>query len=137
MIELKVSGLAELSKALNTASDRLPKEVTDAVAEVLKSLIQAAPASAMATLPVRGGLARRVAASRFTLTRRGSGVRLTVSNAYDIKGMDRGVVHHPVYGRGSVTQRVPAGWWTKPAKAAEPKVVQKAAAATDKVVKKI
>jgi hypothetical protein len=114
MIEIHVTGLEELSKACHTAADELPNEIVDGIDQGLTPLIQAARASAMATLPVSGGLAARVAASRFTKTRRGTSVRVQVSNAYNIDAMDKGVVHHPVYGHGMVTQSVPAGWWTDP-----------------------
>jgi hypothetical protein len=77
--------------------------------------------SAATVLPQRGGLADRVAKSRMTTRRRAGrnpGISIQAKGMPQLRAMDRGVVRHPVYGRGPwVTQRITPGWFTDPMEA--------------------
>ena len=97
-------------------SNELMRGLTRAVAP-MRSAIRA---SALSTLPSRGGLAGRIARSRITTRRRTggrtAGVSLVTSSEHSIRQMDRGILKHPVFGNKEVwvTQRVNSDWWSRP-----------------------
>jgi hypothetical protein len=128
VIEIKgAEQLATLSKRLKAAGDKeLQRELSRGITQAMKPVPAAARASALKTLPSRGGLAQRVAKSQMRTVRRAgpriAGVRLQAKNSYGLGMLDRGINHHPVYGNRKVwvRQAVTPGWWTDPTEAAAP-----------------
>lgn len=126
MGEFKVEGanqLANLAKALKqTGQKDLRRDLSRALNRSTSKAKTAARASARSTLPKRGGLAERVARSRFTTSVRSTGkfpsVQFVAKGSSNIAAMDYGRVRHPVYGTDTwVQQRVFPGWWRRPMKA--------------------
>jgi hypothetical protein len=75
-------------------------------------------------LPRRGGLAERVAKSKFKHDIKRHSGRVTLEFTAESQGgfnlalIDRGVVTHPVFGHSPwITQTVPAGWFSEPIEA--------------------
>jgi hypothetical protein len=133
---------ARLAKALKEGPEDLQREFSKAVSKATAPLKTAARESARQTLPRRGGLADRVARSRFATRRstgRRAGVRVTVSSPDALGQLDRGVVRHPVFGNRNVwvTQSITPGWWTKPTDQVGPEVQRALLAAMDEVGKKL
>jgi hypothetical protein len=132
--------LARLSKQLKEAGNKdLQRELSRAINQALKPLKTDLQASARTTLPRRGGLAARVAASKFRTRRSRQGLRLQAVSGDSIQRIDKGAVRHPVFGNRGVwvIQRVTAGWWTGPVEAAAPKVRQELELAMRQVAHRI
>lgn len=100
---------------------------------------------ALATLPSRGGLAKRVSKSPQRITARAGSTTATVavivpgkSKGSGAAAADRGTIRKPVFNRTNadgkrifVTQNVPSNWFTGPATEAAPKVVADAVKAIE------
>jgi hypothetical protein len=105
---LKEFGAKDLRNELNRGATRSVRPVR---AEVRRA--------ARVRLPKRGGLAKRVAASKITTRRvytgRSAGVSLRVTSNYHIGTMNRGIVRHPVFGNEDTwtTQIINRGWWNE------------------------
>lgn len=146
-INISVTGaekLLRLATAIRKSGDQnLSKELNKALQRASKPLKRSARQGALQILPYRGGLAERVARSRFTsrVTKRGRGAGLRIiGNGQDnLARMDDGSVRHPVYGnRGKwVTQRITPGWFTKPLTLDAPKVSAELNGAIDAVAAKL
>src|SRR4249919_2349147 len=89
---------AKLAADLRAASTTLQRDMLTAIERSVEPLQQDIPASARRTLPRRGGLAAKVAASSITIRRGRGGIQVLTSNGYQIKTMDAGTVRHPVFG---------------------------------------
>lgn len=95
----------ELYKGINDATLLLKEELA---------------ASALNTLPHRGGLGRVISESRITISKRSvgktAGIRVKASSGHDIGAIDRGRVRHPLFGDKShwYEQAVKPGWWSTP-----------------------
>lgn len=117
-----------VARALREAGDKeLRAELYKAINRRVKPLSQDAKRNAAASLPQSGGLAARVARTRITARRRtgrNPGLSLVAQrNAVkDPRRIDRGMVRHPVFGRGSVLQRVEPGWFSEPMLRGAPRV---------------
>jgi hypothetical protein len=123
-VTVRASGAAELralSRDLKAAGRKdLRKELFAGLNRGTKPLRADAKASALATLPSRGGFARRVAAANMTV--RGGGSRVTIvarpskgGGQFDPAGTDSGIVRHPTYGhQPTVAQHVTPAWFTRP-----------------------
>lgn len=125
-VDISVTGtekLVRLAAAIKASGDKdMQRGLTKAVRKSNRPMLRAARRGAIAILPYRGGLAERVASSRFTTrvstTGAGAGVRVTgVSRQRDqLDRMDeQGIVRHPTYGhRPWNNQKITPGWFTKP-----------------------
>lgn len=105
------------AKLRAAAAGDLQRELTAATVKASKPLVRAGRSSALENLPHTGGLNRRVASSRFTTSRRLSGVQIRVKGMDQLALTNRGQVKHPVYGRKVwVTQSIPQAkdWFFKP-----------------------
>lgn len=106
--DLKEAGAKDLKKELMKAGRALGKPIKAELAS-----------SARATLPQRGGLADLIAKARVRVSTRLTGPNVGVSfigklSGHDLKGIDLGLVRHPVYGRGTwVAQPITGGYWTR------------------------
>jgi hypothetical protein len=132
--------LVRLAKAISTAGDKeLGRKLTKALQQADKPLKKSARQGALQILPYRGGLAERVAKSRFTsrITKSGSGAGLTITGTGqdNLSRMDAGTVRHPVYGNRDqwVTQRIAPGWFTNPLTLDAPKVREELDKAIDEL----
>jgi hypothetical protein len=114
--------LRDLSRDLKAAGrNDLRKELFAGLNRSTKPLRAAAKASALDTLPSRGGLNRRVAAA--TMTVRGGGAKVTIvarpskrGGPFDPAQVNAGGVTHPTYGHAPTvtTQGFQPGWFTDP-----------------------
>lgn len=147
-VDLRVTGvdqLERLGRDLKAAGDKdLRKELLKAGREIGKPIKAEIAASALATLPRRGGLAAVIARARVRVSTRLSGRNVGVSiigklAGHDVKGIDEGLVRHPVYGRGTwVAQRITPGYWTKVFDGPAPDIARgKFLAAVDAVAAKL
>src|SRR5213596_1517886 len=84
---------------LRATAARLVPALSDSVADELKAVAQAAESRAASILPKRGGLAARVSAMTFRVTRKGLTTTLEIRSEVNLDRIDRGSVVHPVYGR--------------------------------------
>ena len=120
-----------LGRALKGADKTLKRELFSELRAAAKPAIEDARASALATLPNRGGLNALVASAsvgaRTRLAGRSPGVRIkaTGKQAKQLRQMDEsGTWRRPTFGRGPwVTQTyTPAkGWFTDPIENRKPK----------------
>lgn len=132
-MEVRVKGADELeriARRLKEAGNKnLRKELYRGLARAAKPTAAAGRRAALEELPKRGGLAKKIASSRYSTKTRAAGqkvgVRITAKgpkNAgggeIDIRSLNRGRLRHPVYARGDdrkkwtwVDQSVPPGWW--------------------------
>jgi hypothetical protein len=146
--------LARLGRALKDAGDKdLQRELRRAMQRGGKPLKDAARKGALERLPKRGGLAERVATSKFgvrtSTTGRGASVRVIGRSGYDLQGMDEGEIRHPVFGDPHVrvlagrrewkwvSQPVKPGWFSDAEEAAAPKVRDELVKAIDIVAAKL
>jgi hypothetical protein len=142
--------LAALDRALKKASERdLAKQLDKGVRRPLQELIPKLPASALATLPKRGGLAAQIAASKIGVRRynagRYPGVRLVARNAYGLARKDRGKLRHPVFADQSQTrdewtwvdQDIRPGWFSNVTEPERPRLARELEAAIDAVARQI
>ena len=142
-MDIRSTDLQKFSQNLNAAAREIDAEVERAIKEATRPLIAAARAEALRTLPSRGGLSRKVAASQFSSgavrTSGGVGYRVSARNKYNISSIDKGRVRHPVFGNRKVWARqgVNPGWFSEPAKAAEPRVNRAIRAAMERTVKRV
>jgi hypothetical protein len=151
MSERGAQQLAQLSRQLRAAGDReLQKELTRSITEALKPLRkEKLPQSATDHLPRRGGLNKRIAKSKYTISRRTSnrtqGLRLNAKYMYNLMLIDKGFVRHPAFKRRGeegrrvvwVTQRVEPGWFTKPMEDAQPDVQRRINEAMQEIADRI
>lgn len=145
-MDVRVSGADELEriarKLKETGNKDLRKELHRGLARAAKPMRAAGRRAALDELPARGGLAKKIAASRYSTKTRSTGkkvgVRVTAKgpkNAgggeIDIRSLNRGRLRHPVYARGDdrkkwtwVDQAVPPGWWEDAMQIAADEVVR-------------
>lgn len=132
--------LLRLSKALKAAGRTgLRKELHRSIRAAARPLIPKARAAALASLPQRGGLGKRVASSPMRaqfLTGRNPGVRIGVGKGRSAWATNHGEVQHPVFGnRGKwVSQRVDADWFDGTMRRNAPAVRPEVARAMDRVI---
>ena len=105
-----VDGRGALDGAITKAAEPLPERLR---------------ASALSTLPKRGGLAAAVAGSQMRVSAQSgaeAGARVTVDSRYNVAGMDAGRVVHPLFGdrRHWYTQQITPHWFTTPVEVAQP-----------------
>ncbi|MBM7788851.1 hypothetical protein [Tenggerimyces flavus] len=134
--------LEQFSKALRTAPKEIQREGYRALNSVTAPLKRDAKASALVTLPRRGGLAGKVAGSKFTTKRRGgqnASITIVAKGGVDIRAMDKGSLRHPVFGRMWlwVLQRVKSKWFTRPMEKGAPKVRRELVKAMRQISRKI
>lgn len=142
VVSIEIRGLNEVQKLardLAAASRRLMPDLADAAADSLKPLEPTIRRSAMDTLPTRGGLDRKIAASEIRIIKRRNVVRLEVRNAYALRSLDDGVLRHPVFGNRKkwVSQRVRPGWWTRPVTTAKPRIGREVQAKMQRIISRI
>lgn len=143
MIDLKVTGaddLSRLSIALKGADKSMKRELYRGLNRATKPLKADAQRAAAAKLPQSGGLAARVAKSRFsTRTRMGREVAVSITAKDSAAATtNRGFVVHPVFGRGSVRQAIDGGdWFTDAMRAGADEVRAEIVEAIDNVADQI
>jgi hypothetical protein len=131
-MELRIEGAENLSRLAVRLKDAgrndLRKELLASIRTATKPTIAEVRASALDTLPSRGGLAALIAASRMSTETRLSGkrvgVRLRARNARNIRRMDKGRLRHPLFGNEKhwFTQSIPSGWFSEPIEKAAPEI---------------
>lgn len=130
VVELSTRGtekLARLAAAIKQAGDKdLERELNRALRRAGRPLTRSARQGALQILPYRGGLAERVARSRFSSQVRGGRLTIVAAGRDNLGRMDDGSVRHPVFGvwrPGMPSQRITPGWFSKPLTLDAPKVV--------------
>ena len=115
-----LNALGAAFKAAGDEGKGLKRELLKEIRDETKPASEDVRRSAESLLPRRGGLAARVAGSRFsTSTRFGAntaGVRIVGKSGYNISRMNAGTLRHPVFGNRSawVTQSVRPHWFDQP-----------------------
>lgn len=143
MVSLQIKGaeqFGDLARSLRAAGDKdLKRELYRGLNRAAKPLKAEAKKSAAATLPKSGGLAARVAKSKFstrTRTGRDPGVSIVVTGT--ALSTDRGYVSHPVFGTGAwVRQSVKGGWFSNTMRRSAPVARREVIKAMDDVADKI
>lgn len=97
------------------------------------------PRSAKDKLPRRGGLAEKVAKSKYGTRTKGYSVMFQAVNPIDIRSIDEGSVRHPVFGQLNswVEQKVESGFWSDPIHKDEPIVMAKLNEVMNTTIKRI
>lgn len=121
LVEVRgVESLRELHLRLKEAGEGgLRRQLNKAIRAAAKPAIDAAKASASASLPRSGGLAGLIAGSKFaTVIKTGSqsaGVSIKAAAGHDIAALDQGSLRHLTWGHKPwVAQAVTPGWFTRP-----------------------
>lgn len=147
--DLRLSGVDQmerLGRDLKAAGEKdLKRELMRAGREIGKPVKAEIAASAAATLPQRGGLAALIAKARIRVSTRLSGRSVGVSfigkwSGHDLKGIDEGLVRHPVRGNPGrwVAQRITPGFWTKVFDTEAPRIAhEEFLKAVDEVARKL
>lgn len=138
MIEVNDHGtFKKVSTAMLREARQLPAEVVKELDEQADVLLRAIEQQAATILPKSGGLADAVSKGDMSVKRTKDGVTIVANSRYNLEGIDRGSVVHPVYGNKSVMvrQAVSAGFWSEPLKASEPAFEAAVERALDKLVK--
>lgn len=135
-----------LSKALRAAGGDLRRVYLASIRKATAPAKTAIPDSARAKLPRRGG-ANNYFADALKITTRTSlsgptaTVRIVASDPphHDIRGLNRGVLRHPVYGNRDVWRNTKVTPWffTEPCVALAPECRREIAAGTNKVLAEI
>lgn len=141
---------ARAAKALNELGDRgVRRAVYKGFRETARPLGEAARAGGAAAMPKRGGMSARIAAARIGQTNAttGSNPRIVVSLAtregYDLPGLNRGTLRHPVFGHRKTwrSQAVKAGAFTDAFEAQAPRaraaVIRQLEQVTAEAVRKV
>lgn len=121
--------LRQLGTALKGADKVIRKETLTSLKATTEPLGSAVKAEA-STLPGRGGLAAKVAATRVStkvrMSGRQAGVRIVGLGRLNIDRLDRGSLRHPLFGNKQhwFGQSVRPGWWSRPIEAAAPQVAE-------------
>lgn len=117
-ISLSITGEEEafaVAARLRRAGDgRLQGKLRDAVRDANRGVPTKLRMSALSHLPKRGGLGPTVARGMKVRTWPiSAGITIKASHRYDIAGMDKGLVVHPLFGnkRHWYAQAVPPGWF--------------------------
>lgn len=139
-IEIEIAGadaLEVLAKRLKQAGrGELRKELMRELRAQGKPAIEDVRKRALATLPRSGGLAARVAGSRYSVRTRASGksagvrIEATGRTVKALKPMNEGNLRHPVYPKPDiprrewtwVSQRVEPGFFSDPIEARAPEI---------------
>jgi hypothetical protein len=95
--------------------------------------------SALQKLPKKGGLAERIAKSKYSVRNRPTSVTLQTINPYQIQSIDNGRIRHPVFGHMDrwVPEPVSAGFWTDPTEKFKPIVEIAIRAEMDIIIRKM
>lgn len=129
-IDVKTSAdFQGLPRRLREAAEAgLRREVSKALTRAVRGVERDVRRSAVRILPREGGLGTEVSQARITQSQRFAGqavlVEITASHEYDLAGIDRGRLRHPLYGnrRHWFTQRVKPRWWSDPTSKSGPKI---------------
>lgn len=103
----------------------LKRRIFSAIRDATDGLERDIRASAITTLPKRGGLGpsvARAAIRKYPVYGGGAvGVTVSVRHKYDLQGLDDGTAIHPLFGnrRRWYTQRVRPGWFTRAVRGTE------------------
>ena len=128
MSDFQVTGADEflrLSKALkNAGRTEMRRDLNKAMKKASKPLVKVARDAFRAELPSSGGLGAFVAGKRTAVTTRtGKDPGVVVKVAKQDPRLDgSGRLVHPVFGRGSVVQQVPAGIFSRAMQAEAPAI---------------
>ncbi len=131
-VTVRTSGelkLARVGAAIKASGDKdLERALDRGMRRSAKPLKAAARYGARRRLPTRGGLAERVAESKFgvrvTSSGKRTGVRVVGRSGYDLQGLDEGLVRHPVFGNRKrwVSETVRPGWFSDAEEGKAPEV---------------
>ena len=142
--------LRRVASAIKAAGNKdLERELRRGMRNSAKPLTAAARWGALRRLPVSGGLAERVASSKFgvriTGTGKRVGLRITGAGSYNLRRMDDGIIRHPVYADRAelrkdwawVNQPVRPGWFSDAEEGKAPEVRNELVKAIDAVAVKL
>lgn len=119
--DISIEGADEFQRVArqlrDVADKELRRDLYRGIERAVKPLKERAKDSARRRLPRSGGLAEKVAKSKFKTRKsagRDPGIRLEASGTIDVAALDRGQLRHPVFGHRAVwvEQKVEAGWFS-------------------------
>ena len=144
-LDVRITGAGELAslgrrlKDAGEAGKALRRELLKQIQRETKDLKESDKQSARDVLPHKGGLAEKVAASKFQTRTRFAGNNVGVKivaqglSVSNLRALNRGYVRHPVWGHRDrwVNQPIHPGWFDNPNEKDTPKVQRAILAAID------
>jgi hypothetical protein len=109
LIRVDTAQFQKAAKALQGADAAVRKEYTKALRDVARPFANDVLVTGASGLPRRGGLSFRVASSRPNIQVSSMRVAVAFGGPYSrgLKGMDQGVIRHPVFDRRKKTLKHP------------------------------
>lgn len=137
--------LERVARAFREGDKDLQRKVSAAMRNAAKPLGEVVVRAGASVMPHRGGFAARVAATRVGVTNslRGKSATVTIRarslEGYDLAGLDRGLLRHPVFARAGArrvwaSQPVPAGAFSAAFRLRAPQVQRDVLNAADGVL---
>jgi len=104
---------ARFAAALKQADKAVARAIRKRIREVAAPIGAHVVAEGSASMPSRGGLAARLASGKPAVSVLAKGASINLKKGANYKGLDAGVLRHPVYGSSKwVAQSVPEGTYT-------------------------
>jgi len=104
---------ARFAAALKQADKAVARAIRKRIREVAAPIGAHVVAEGSASMPSRGGLAARLASGKPAVSILAKGASINLKKGANYKGLDSGVLRHPVYGNAKwVAQSVPEGTYT-------------------------
>ena len=104
---------ARFAAALKQADKAVARAIRKRIREVAAPIGAHVVAEGSASMPSRGGLAARLASGKPAVSILAKGASINLKKGANYKGLDSGVLRHPVYGSSKwVPQSVPEGTYT-------------------------
>jgi len=104
---------ARFAAALKQADKAVARAIRKRIREVAAPIGAHVVAEGSASMPSRGGLAARLASGKPAVSVLAKGASINLKKGANYKGLDSGVLRHPVYGSSKwVAQSVPEGTYT-------------------------
>ena len=106
---------ARFAAALKQADKAVARAIRKRIREVAAPIGAHVVAEGSASMPSRGGLAARLASGKPAVSILAKGASINLKKGANYKGLDSGVLRHPVYGNAKkwVAQSVPEGTYTE------------------------
>ena len=105
---------ARFAAALKQADKAVARAIRKRIREVAAPIGAHVVAEGSASMPSRGGLAARLASGKPAVSVLAKGASINLKKGANYKGLDAGVLRHPVYGSSKwVAQSVPEGTYTE------------------------
>lgn len=113
MATVSAEDYARFSTALRKADKAVSRAIRKRIREESVPIGEHVVREGSVDMPARGGLSERLAAGRPTVSILAKGASISLRRGGNYASLNRGILRHPVYGRGRwVAQPVPAETYT-------------------------